>query len=46
MAANLLDEMESLPLAKHCHQVDACRGAFNRLALGPSYNNLFSGAFD
>jgi predicted phage terminase large subunit-like protein len=41
----LLDEMESFPSGKYRDQVDACSGAFNRLALGPSYN-LFGGAFD
>jgi phage terminase large subunit-like protein len=41
----LLDEMESFPSGKYRDQVDACSGAFNRLALGPSYD-LFSGAFD
>jgi predicted phage terminase large subunit-like protein len=42
---DLLDEMESFPSGKYRDQVDACSGAFNRLALGPSYN-LYSGAFD
>jgi predicted phage terminase large subunit-like protein len=42
---DLLDEMESFPSGKYRDQVDACNGAFNRLALGPSYN-LFGGAFD
>jgi predicted phage terminase large subunit-like protein len=35
---DLLDEMESFPSGKYRDQVDACSGAFNRLALGPSYN--------
>jgi predicted phage terminase large subunit-like protein len=43
--ADLLDELESFPSAKYRDQVDACTGAFNRLALGPTYN-LFGGAFD
>ena len=42
---DLLDELESFPSAKYRDQVDACTGAFNRLALGPTYN-LFGGAFD
>jgi predicted phage terminase large subunit-like protein len=42
---DLLDEMESFPSGKYRDQVDACSGAFNRLALGPRYN-LFGGAID
>jgi predicted phage terminase large subunit-like protein len=42
---DLLDEMESFPSGKYRDQVDACSGAFNRLALGSTYD-LFNGAFD
>jgi predicted phage terminase large subunit-like protein len=34
----LLDELESFPSGKCRDQVDACSGAFNRLALGPRYD--------
>ena len=42
---DLLDEMESFRSGKYRDQVDACSGAFNRLALGPGYN-LFGGALE
>jgi predicted phage terminase large subunit-like protein len=42
---DFVDEMESFPSGRYRDQVDASTGAFNRLALGPTYN-LFSGAFD
>jgi predicted phage terminase large subunit-like protein len=40
-----LDELESWPNGVYLDQGDAAAGAFNRLALGPTYN-LFGGAFD
>jgi predicted phage terminase large subunit-like protein len=42
---DFVDELESFPSGRYRDQVDACTGAFNRLALGPTYN-LFGGAFD
>jgi predicted phage terminase large subunit-like protein len=33
-----LDEMESFPSGRYRDQVDAASGAFNRLALGPTYS--------
>jgi predicted phage terminase large subunit-like protein len=41
----LLDELESFPAGKYRDQTDACSGAFNRLALGPSYR-LWGSAFE
>jgi predicted phage terminase large subunit-like protein len=40
-----LDECESFPSGKYRDQVDAASGAFNRLALGPSYS-LWGPAFE
>jgi predicted phage terminase large subunit-like protein len=42
---DFLDELESFPNGRFRDQVDAASGAFNRLALGPTYS-LWSGAFD
>jgi predicted phage terminase large subunit-like protein len=35
---DFLDEAETWPASKYLDQIDACSGAFNRLALGSCYN--------